>query len=77
MIKEIDDRDRERAEGFFTALVHLCQESKLDPVLMNAVLAKVLVIMSLDECDKDQFMRRMNYVYDFESYMKPDQMEIH
>lgn len=77
MIKEIDDRDRERAEGFFTALVYLCEQSKLDPTLMNAVLAKVLVIMSLEECDKDQFMRRMNYVYDFESHMKPDQMEIH
>ena len=44
---------------------------------MNAVLTKVLVINSLSECDKAEFMNRMDYVFDFESSMKPDNLEIH
>lgn len=77
MKNELTDEESTRAEAFFNALLVLCQEANLHPTLMNAVLAKVLVIMSLDECDKEQFMRRLNYVYEFESFMKPDHTEIH
>jgi hypothetical protein len=71
------ENEHERADVFFQALVKLCEITDLPPTLMNAVLTKVLVIQSLAECDKAEFMHRMDYVYDFESAMKPDQLEIH
>jgi hypothetical protein len=71
------ENEHERADVFFRALVDLCNVSKLPPTLLNAVLTKVLVINSLSECDKAEFMNRMDYVFDFESAMKPDNLEIH
>lgn len=74
---KFSEQQHEMADAFFQALVKLCEITDLPPTLMNAVLTKVLVISSLDECSKDEFIHRMDYVYDFESAMKPDQMEIH
>jgi len=74
---KFSEQQHEMADAFFQALVKLCEITDLPPTLMNAVLTKVLVINSLAECDKEQFLHRMDYVYDFESAMKPDQMEIH
>jgi len=71
------EQDHEMAEAFFQALVKLCEITDLPPTLMNAVMTKVLVINSLSECDKAVFMHRMDYVFDFESAMKPDNLEIH
>jgi hypothetical protein len=69
--------DHEMADAFFQSLVKLCEITDLPPTLLNAVLTKVLVINSLSECDKAEFMNRMDYVFDFESAMKPDNLEIH
>ena len=71
------EQNHEMADAFFQALVKLCEVTDLPPTLMNAVLTKVLVINSLAECDKAEFLSRMDYVFDFESAMKPDSMEIH
>jgi hypothetical protein len=71
------ENKHERADVFFHALVDLCVVSNLPPTLLNAVLTKVLVINSLAECDKAEFLNRMDYVFDFESAMKPDNLEIH
>jgi hypothetical protein len=71
------EQQHEMADAFFQALVKLCEVTELPPTLMNAVLTKVLVINSLSECDKAEFLNRMDYVFDFESAMKPDSMEIH
>jgi hypothetical protein len=76
-IKQVEGADVEKIEHFFHALMKLCETSDLERGYMIAIMTKLVVMMSLDEGDKEEFMKRMAYVYDFESFMKPDQMEIH
>jgi len=76
-IKEVEGADVEKIEQFFHALMKLCETSDLERGYMIAIMTKLVVMMSLDDGDKEEFMKRMAYVYDFESFMKPDQMEIH
>lgn len=75
---ENDDRDHsETAKEFFEILIALCSVADLPPNIKAAVLGKVLVLTCLENVSKEQFMKHIGYIYDFESLLKPDQMEIH
>lgn len=72
------DRDEtRRTSALLEAVLELCDAADLPRVAVVAVLSKVLVIACLPEEDKEMFMARMAYVYDFEKMMRPDSQEIH
>jgi len=61
----------------FTAMIDLINERKINPQFVYAVLAKLTVLYALNDGDKEEFMNRMAFVYDYEKLMKPDSDEVH
>jgi hypothetical protein len=61
----------------FTALIDMINERKMKSNFVYAVLAKLTVLYALNDGDKEEFMHRMGFVYDFEKLMKPESDEVH
>lgn len=74
---DINDDEAKKANAFFYAIVALINASELDSRFTIAILAKVLTMISLStDTTKTDFMKNMSFVYDFETYNKPDPTEL-
>lgn len=73
----LDDGEKARTAMLLEGVLELCEAANVPRSAIVAVLSKVLVVACLDDEDKDDFLARMAYVYDFERFMKPDSKEIH
>ena len=73
----LSNDESKRTALLLDGVMELCDAANLPRIAVIAVLSKVLVIASLPDEDKEEFMTRMSYVYDFEKFMRPDSQEVH
>ena len=65
------------SSALFTAMIDLINEHKINPQFVYAVLAKLTVLYALQDGDKEEFLNRMSFVFDYENLMKPTSDEVH
>ena len=73
----LDANEMRLTAKLFHDMVNLCDDANLPRVAVIAVLAKILVLLSLEDETKEEMLSRLSYVYDVEKFMKPDSKEIH
>ena len=77
MTQQLSAEQTKIVDRLFIDLLSITTSAELPRMAVVALLTKIIVMLSLDQVDREQFMDRMAYVYDFESFLKPDQLEIH
>ena len=73
----LNRKETARTAALLEGVLELCEAADIPRVAVIAVLSKVLVLACLPDEDKEQFLARLSYVYDFETFMRPDSQEIH
>lgn len=73
----MDKAEVARTGALLEGILELCDAANLPRIAVIAVLSKVLVIASLPDENKEEFLTRLSYVYDFENFMRPDSQEVH
>lgn len=73
----MNNAESARTAALLEGILELCEAADIPRIAVIAVLSKVLVIASLPDENKEDFLNRLSYVYDFENFMRPDSQEVH
>ena len=72
-----DKQALQLASLLYQSIIEMCEESHLNRIVVVSILAKIIVLLCLDQETKEEMLTRMSHVYDFEKSMQPDPKEIH
>lgn len=72
-----DDLELMRAQNLFKDIVEKINDSDVHPDIVFSVLIKLVTMHGIQHFDHDQYMRRVEYVWNFEKFFQPDSNEVH
>jgi hypothetical protein len=72
-----DDLTQLRAQNLFKDIVQLINDADIHPEIVFSILVKLVTMHGIQHFDKDEYMMRIEYVWQFEKFFQPDSNEVH
>lgn len=72
-----DELELMRAQNLFKDIVQLINDADIHPEIVFSVLIKLVTMHGIQHFDKDEYMMRVNHVWNFEKFFTPDSNEVH
>ena len=72
-----DDLTQLRAQNLFKDIVQLINDTDIHPEIVFSILVKLVTMHGIQHFDKDEYMMRIEYVWQFEKFFQPDSNEVH
>lgn len=72
-----DDLTQLRAQNLFKDIVQLINDADIHPEIVFSILVKMVTMHGIQHFDKDEYMMRIEYVWQFEKFFQPDSNEVH
>ena len=72
-----DDLEIQRAQNLFKDIVQLINNADIHPEVVFSILVKMVTMHGIQHFEKDEYMTRIEYVWQFEKFFQPDSNEVH
>lgn len=72
-----DDLTQLRAQNLFKDIVQSINDADIHPEIVFSILVKLVTMHGIQHFDKDEYMMRIEYVWQFEKFFQPDSNEVH
>ena len=72
-----DDLEILRAQNLFKDIVQLINDADIHPEIVFSILTKLVTMHGIQFFEHDEYIKRIEYVWQFEKFFQPDSNEVH